>query len=617
MTELFIDGVSVVLPKDFSVPVKRENSFVTKNGEYTYDIALPLTNPINAELYKNINRLNSLQRLETKRSAVLIADNRVYCNGTEVITGWTESTVSIQVASGNSELNYFIGSDLLISSLDMKTTVPEWGDMEYITKTYPDIDYCLAPVVNRTAGYCINRWAYGKPTLEDTYTLQADDSYWFPQPFLCAFVKEVMRALGYDLQVNQIEDTVFKNLFICHVEETCKWNELLPGWTVKDFFEEIEKMFNAVFVVDNRNRTARLMIKPSYYAGSKSVHVLQVEDIYEAEIAESEEDVNEMASANVRYEMPDSTYYRMRCLPDDFSKKVKRDVIPESFEAGETDLMARIQKWFSDSGHQKKDVIYTDIANDKEFIYRGRSHNEGWSDFDPINEFKPLERENADSDVELGMVPVELAFFDLNCYVGNDKYRPTKVMIPVIDSSGNKVDESGESITDVLEQIENWTSTESESQGNLYLAFYIGLVMYEPLTSGRYGFPLPFTDTYTWTQSYKYWPTNDKGATLALKAFNKLFYEGQYDIDFDKAIKIQTHDPNVYDTRSVFEIRNKRYICKEMEFTLDANGRKGPWTGTFYPIRINDTEADARWILTDGKWRDGGVWLDNGRWLDD
>lgn len=616
MTELFIDGVSVVLPKDFSAQVKRENSFVTKNGEYTYDITLPLTNTINAELYKNINRLNNLQKIETKRSAVLIADNRMYCNGTEVITGWTESTVSIQIASGNSELNYFIGSDLLISFLDMKTTIPKRGDMNYVTKTYPEVDYCLAPVVNRTAGYCINRWAYGKPTLADTYTLQADDNYWYPQPYLCAFIKEVMRAIGYDLQINQIENTVFKNLFICHVEETYKWNELLPGWTVKDFFEEIEKMFNAVFVVDNRNRTARLMIKPSYYAGSKSVHVIQVEDIYEAEIEDNEENVNEMSSVSVRYKMPDTTYYRLRCLPDDFSKKVKRDIIPESFEPNETDLMARIQKWFNDSDHRRNDIIYTDIANDKEFVFRSRTVNEGWSDFDPINEFKPLERENPDSEVELGMVPVELAFYDLYSYVGNDKNRPIKVMIPVIDSSGTEVDENGESITNVLEQIENWTSVEDESQGNLYLAFYTGLVQYEPLTSGRYDFPLAFTDTYTWTQSYKYWPTNTIGATLALKTLDKLFYEGSYNIDFEKAIKIQTYDPNVYDTRLVFEIRNKRYICRDMEFTLDISGRKGAWTGTFYPISISDTEADARWILSDGKWRDGGVWLDNGRWLD-
>ena len=53
-----------------------------------------------------------------------------------------------------------------------------------------------------------------------------------------------------------------------------------------------------------------------------------------------------------------------------------------------------------------------------------------------------------------------------------------------------------------------------------------------------------------------------------------------------------------------------------MEYTLDTDGRKGAWSGTFYPIEISDTEADVRWILTDGKWRDGGVWLDNGRWLD-
>ena len=72
----------------------------------------------------------------------------------------------------------------------------------------------------------------------------------------------------------------------------------------------------------------------------------------------------------------------------------------------------------------------------------------------------------------------------------------------------------------------------------------------------------------------------------------------------------------MFDLTNVFEIRNKRYVCKEIEYTLDADGRKEAWTGTFYPIRISDTEADARWILTDGKWRDGGVWLDNGRWLD-
>ena len=58
MTELFIDGVQAVLPKDFSIQVKRENPLITKNGEYTYEITLQLTNATNAELYAHLNRLN-------------------------------------------------------------------------------------------------------------------------------------------------------------------------------------------------------------------------------------------------------------------------------------------------------------------------------------------------------------------------------------------------------------------------------------------------------------------------------------------------------------------------------------------------------------------------------
>ena len=38
MTELYIDGVSVVLPDNFSTTIKRENPFFTHSGEYSYDI---------------------------------------------------------------------------------------------------------------------------------------------------------------------------------------------------------------------------------------------------------------------------------------------------------------------------------------------------------------------------------------------------------------------------------------------------------------------------------------------------------------------------------------------------------------------------------------------------
>ena len=45
MTQLIINGIEAVLPHNFSTTVKRENSFFTKNGEYTYDCTLRLDNP--------------------------------------------------------------------------------------------------------------------------------------------------------------------------------------------------------------------------------------------------------------------------------------------------------------------------------------------------------------------------------------------------------------------------------------------------------------------------------------------------------------------------------------------------------------------------------------------
>ena len=70
MTELFIDGVSVVLPAAVEIQVKRENPFFTKNGEYTYDIELALTNAVNARLYNHLHRLNSIKEVKTKHTVV-------------------------------------------------------------------------------------------------------------------------------------------------------------------------------------------------------------------------------------------------------------------------------------------------------------------------------------------------------------------------------------------------------------------------------------------------------------------------------------------------------------------------------------------------------------------
>ena len=202
MVSLYIDGTPVVLPSDFATEIKIENSFFTKNGEYTYDFKLPLNNPTNAALYAHLHRLNNVSEIKEKRQAVLIADNRCYNNGTEIITDWTDDSVSIQLASGNSELNYLIGANLQVSFLNMGTAelTDESGRVAYYTqslqKSYPGFDYVAAPV--STPAGILNEWRFGKTT--SGYSLRlADGTIRIVQPYLCAIVRRMLNALGYTI----------------------------------------------------------------------------------------------------------------------------------------------------------------------------------------------------------------------------------------------------------------------------------------------------------------------------------------------------------------------------------------------------------------------------------
>lgn len=622
MTELFIAGVSVVLPKDFSVQVKRENSFVTKNGEYTYDITLPLTNRVNAELYKHLNRLNSIQEIVEKRSAVLMADNRVYCNGIEVITGWTDETVSLQIASGNSELNYFIGGDLQISSLKMRKTIPGFDKevisgnpdfLKYVQKSYPDVDYCLAPVKDDTTGEVHNKWCMdSRAGISSTGNPATDDFFYItPQPYLMPYMEDLIQALGYSLEYNELTDTIFKNLYICHTEYTGEWSKMLPGWSVSDFFNEIEKLFNVTFLVDNRYRTVRIVLNASFFAGCQSAHVGQVTDVYEVE-KDEDNDVDDPVVSNVEYKFDDCDFWRWASLSEAVKNKALYDTIPEDFESSNSRL-PRLAAWFSMSEHKRIDTIYKDERDGREYMSLVTEGDV--LSYTMVNQFARMEREDAAGTVELEIVPAAYTVVEINSYGGRET-SVYKYYLPVIFGA-DKTDTTQETL---IEMIQNNSSQPSESQKTISLAFYTGMIYFVTADRVHLMYPVPYVDEYSINlisdRGQSLYKTNTEGASLRFVTLDKLLYQGGYDIDYTKGVKIETYDPNVYDTRSVFEIRNKRYICKDMEFTLDANGRKGAWTGTFYPIHISDTEADARWILADGRWRDGGVWLDNGRWLD-
>lgn len=632
MTELYINGTAAVLPKDFSIQVKRENPLFTKNGEYTYDITLPLNNATNAELYKHLNRLNSTQPVSTDRQAVLVADNRVYCNGTEIITGWTEDTVSVQIASGNSELNWITGGDLTITSL---TGMPETSAAlillnleDAIVKTYPEMDFCIPPVKDEKNDILYNAVEVIYDAEQDKLKTQV--SNYMPQPYLCAYIREVLKALGYTLVLNQIENTPFKTLYLCNVH-SFKWCEMLPGWTVLDFLTELEQMFNVSFIIDNRKKTVRLMMNINYFSGSESMHITDVVDEYETEIEESNEWVD-YANTRISYEFPDNDYWRLNALPDGFLEKADTVTVPDDYKPELSDPM-RVTEYIREHAADNYSSLFHTSDPDKGMyiqIKRDEGSSGVYRNICLVDRFAPLNR-GKEEKVNFRIVPPQLErwnFKDVSV-PGSDgtNYQTSYASyIPIIEASSNNGTDNPAAETDeVMDRILTWADSEDPSAENINIAFYIGARVATLNANGKeyeYYHISSHIDEYDDAGIPTYGSTLDdlmlmNGISLRPLCLAQYFYEGQYDIAYNKAIKIQSYDPNLFDAFRIFEIRNKRYVCREMEFALDAHGRKGAWTGTFYPIKISDTEADIRWILNDGKWRDGGVWLDNGRWLDE
>lgn len=609
MTNLYIDGIAVVLPSEFSITVKQENAFFTKNGEYTYDIELSLLVPENAKLYGFLNRLNITDRPAHKRKAVLVADNRVYLNGTEIITGWTDERVSIQLVSGNSELNYFVGSDELISTLEMKETNPVVNgsvSTDYVKKTYPDVDYNLMMTYDSLHQVDKNIWLYRLYNNDINnpyagYIVQKENIQpydYIPQPYLCAYMRELLKALGYTLEYNAIEDTPYKSVYIVHVCETYKWNEMLPGWTAKDFLQNIETMFNGSFLIDHRTKKVSFLLNVSYLPKVRNVHLQNVVDAYTVEVEEEEE--SDAVNSTIKYKLPSSEYYKMRCLPDVVKEAAKTKVIDDGLFA-----------FFGKPENQVTDTIFDYKSENRKIIYLEGSGI--MSHLEMVDELASLVRENAESELELEFVPAELterAFYIEGIDPGGFYFG--QYYIPSVSVSD---DEPDETTYDSIHNMVNNLSEKKESKSNIFLAFFRGLNPVQIGVMPANSYPLAFIDRFFPTTS---WPATlpSDYPTFNLVEMEKYFYSNAYKIDRKNAIKITCYDSNLYPASSVFEIFNRRYLAKEIEYTIGPNGRTQAWTGTFYPASISDTEVQQRWILSDGKWRDGGVWLDNGRWLD-
>ena len=639
MTQLIIDGQEAVLPQDFSCTVKRENSLFTKNGEYTYDVNLRLDNPTNRALYDFLHRVNKTDSYRTGRKAELIADGHAFTRGTEIVTRWTEDTVTIQIVSGASELNYFIGQNKKISELDMGEIEAEDIAEPFIQDPelcYPDIDYCMPTIVEEGKEGAINFWIYNEDLDADRHWYDFGRTYvntMAAQPYLCAILRRMLVALGYQIGLFEIEDTQFRNLFFVNRKYTKKYNEMFAGWTVKDLLEEVEKLTNCCFLTDNNNMRVNVLLRHTFYLSATQFTIRNVIDAYEAEV-DTEEQNADISSADIIYDLDDDDFYNMMRLPE---------VVNDYVEYRHYNTFDELRLALEALSPTEK-VIGVNDATGRKYVRRQDTSDETeWEGsemnrrrhlklqkLDEVDMFADLRREDGNGEVELKLIPAPMGTWtasmdqivteegqygevDLQTYGG-------LVAIPAItspqsDTSTVDSDEE-EGPKSVIDLIKSAEEKSEDSQIKLYIAFYNGLhgPFVGDITSFKVG--VAYTDAEHAFAFSAPADTMTYEGSLQTSVIDAATYSNGYQIDTRHTITFETYDPNVIDVRQVYVIQNRRFVVRDVEEVIDNEGRQQRWKLTCYPITISDEALAKRWVLTQGVWDDGAAWLDDGRWND-
>lgn len=435
------------------------------------------------------------------------------------------------------------------------------------------------------------------------------------QPNLLWVIEQVVEKRGYKIERNDIKDWgkishrnfygyeiidgyYTRMIYIASARLTLKIADALPHWTIKEFFEQVEKFFNCTLVFNEEKRTCSFVMNNKVLEGEK----FKIEDIVdeheESISSEVQSEVNIFGS-NIKYK-DIGKEDAIRC--DDATRKKYPTVWGESW--GELrDKAMRISK-----------------AEWK--FYKDKSRNGytyGWdgSELQAIDHLCSLYR-GSEEDLELKIVPARIAekFYNTGEFLDKPnegrKYAIIRMSVLTmkngwkgyIKSTGNIVQEVNGQVQGVGEGnkedflpvffYERHNMNTNNGRANLTICYSNSTANAE-ITRGisgeLFGHSVPVADIYT-GKDWKHCLVREnerRDISMALVPGHTPIYQGQM---FDGNPKINMEDelqlkflsispPN---PRAIFIIHNKRYLCSKIEYEIDEKGIDTLMTGYFHEV---------------------------------
>lgn len=601
MIQLFIDNQEVLISQDQSIEVHIQNPLFTKSGEFSYNIDINLKALQNQRLFHHINRLNAMDII-TERNACLVVDNRVVCQGQEVIIEMKENSVSIQIVGGNSEINY-LGSKKRIKDLDLGAIQPitaEWA-LSTLSSNYKNMPGVCCPVMiqyNETPK--ANNVSLINKINSNTYDSQTFDTNtkFILQPYFLTILNKVFSALGWSIETNVLDTDDFANKLICiHAFDTLNFNEMIPNWTIDDFITEVEKFFNVVIVCNNINKSVSIYRVSDFYSQNSIRNYIDSQDIlsldFSPQIKFDQDDEVFINYENVKYDFPKESYYQYADIDDEILSACQTITVPDYL-----DLLTYPQATYN------KPVLFYVQNYETYFI---QNSNVRIDDYRIVQQFAHI-TQNTDSDdsVTFKICPAEVFGFELKPQYG-DKQGVAAATLPY--ARNQIIPEESASEENGLHQWiqEGYPEGYDSSDNNLYLAYYAGLVKVangsnpeDPTWFQQENSSYPQCVTYPFYKihfdansvgdanvAYIYFPIRDKNKTLDITFNLKYWFNNNYSknekINTKILYEINFIFKEIPDVTSIFNVSQRDFYCKELILKIENGHLPKYLTGSFYP----------------------------------
>lgn len=672
MLQLYIDGHRVNLSEDAKTDFYRRNPYFTNDGDYTLDLDIDLGDPQNARLYHHAYRLDRVRR-SSRRTAILRYGTTVIIHGTEVVLDIHDNCAKIQIVAGASEFNYEMG-DRKLQELDLWRSFASDEGVYFPVCAFNDSEHADYGMMDSTQ-YKTEEGSNNKElmwTIVNRISSRVDHTGVIPlvteirQPYMWAVVERVIEAIGYSVGENVIKtDSRYSHIVMVHAIRTRYIAETLPEWKVSEFFDEIQKFFNVIIIVDSTAKEVNIVHAWDYFEDTY-VEIPHRDIISVKKDYDQKSGMTMMDYTAIHYAFTDKMLNKYADIPKSLTEladsvqaqsvsgsrtydKNYYDGIWKAITGGEGFLT---QSSTPNSVASVFDLrkIYKMTLNGEERQFVLWANEENFCSLKMVNAFAAKESNRSDvTDVEMKIVPVRMVGSPITGGEGSWFQYP----LPAVDGEvssygkvvwGNAPADSDDESSVFNEEIKSGKKEEEKTTKRadvIFVAYYFGPIPIEwedpehdvpmknsttpksiAIASPDWQVQLhrlrntPHQGTET-THYRRFWCSSRQvklGSTPMTLAFNgtsgmdAYSYSKNPTVDTSVAYTIQFRCHQLPDVRKIFLIDHRKYYCKELKYDINANRRSEIVEGVFIPLTMTEggealfyVDYDLDHVIVDNK----------------